>query len=110
VNLTSINSDIQLYLIQRLTILAKQRSDLNLPNPWPSGDEIIALTRKSAGLFIFASTMVKFIEMTQMNVYNFLFLKQVAQHMKDMLAFTPCTPKSCCMPSLMSMSWGCLTI
>ena len=57
----SINSDIQLYLTQRLTAIAKQRSDLDLPNPWPCGDEIEILTNKSSGLFIFASTLVRFI-------------------------------------------------
>ena len=59
---SSVNSDIQLYLTQRLTEIAKQRSDLELPDSWPQDDEIIALTKKSSGLFIFASTMVRFIE------------------------------------------------
>ena len=58
----SVNNDIQLYLTQRLTAIAKQRSDLHLPNPWPCGDEIEILTKKSSGLFIFASTLVRFIE------------------------------------------------
>ena len=62
VELSSVNNDIQLYLTQRLTMVAKQRSDLDLPNPWPSGGEIMALTKKSSGLFIFASTLVRFIE------------------------------------------------
>ena len=58
----SVNKDIQLYLVERLTKIAKQRSDLDLPNPWPHDSEIEALTEKSSGLFIFASTMVRFIE------------------------------------------------
>jgi len=62
VDLTSVNKDIQLYLTERLTKIAKQRSDLDLPNPWPHDSEIEALTKKSSGLFIFASTMVKFVE------------------------------------------------
>ena len=61
VDLTSINKDIQLYLTERLTKIAKQRSGLDLPNPWPHNSEIEALTKKSSGLFIFASTMVRFI-------------------------------------------------
>jgi len=65
VDLTSINKDIQLYLTERLTKIAKQRSDLDLPNPWPHDSEIEALTKKSSGLFIFASTMVRFIESGQ---------------------------------------------
>jgi len=62
VDLTSVNNDIQLYLTQRLTTIAKQRSDLELPSPWPHENEIEALTKKSSGLFIFASTVVRFIE------------------------------------------------
>ena len=57
----SVNNDIQLYLTQRLTGITKQRSDLELPNPWPHENEIMALTKKSSGLFIFASTLVRFI-------------------------------------------------
>ena len=59
---SSVSSDIQLYLTQRLTTIAKQRSDLRLPDSWPHDDEILALTKKSSGLFIFASTLAKFIE------------------------------------------------
>jgi len=59
---SSVNDDIQLYLTQRLTMIAKQRSGLNLPTPWPCGDQITALTKKSSGLFIFASTLARFIE------------------------------------------------
>ena len=58
---SSVNDDIQLYLTQKLTTIAKQRSDLDLPNPWPHDYEIRALTKKSSGLFIFASTLVRFI-------------------------------------------------
>jgi len=59
---SSVDDDIQLYLTQRLTAVAKQRSDLDLPNPWPHNNEIRALTKKSSGLFIFASTLARFIE------------------------------------------------
>jgi len=59
---SSVNNDIQLYLTQRLTTIAKQRSDIDLPNPWPRDCEIEALTKKSSGLFIFASTLARFIE------------------------------------------------
>jgi len=59
---SSVNNDIQLYLTQRLTAIAKQRSDVELPDSWPHDDEIAALTKKSSGLFIFASTLVRFIE------------------------------------------------
>jgi hypothetical protein len=61
VELSSVDNDIRLYLTQSLTTIAKQRSDLELSDPWPRDDEIEALTRKSSGLFIFASTLVRFI-------------------------------------------------
>ena len=62
VELSSISNDIQLYLAQKLTAIAKRRSDVELPDPWPHDYEIEALTKKSSGLFIFASTLVRFIE------------------------------------------------
>jgi hypothetical protein len=61
VELSSVDNDIQLYLTQKLTTIAKQRSDFDLSNPWPHDNEIKALTKKSSGLFIFASTLVKFV-------------------------------------------------
>ena len=62
VELSSVSTDIQLYLTQRLTTITKQRSGHDLPNPWPCDGDIEALTQKSAGLFIFASTLARFIE------------------------------------------------
>ena len=62
VDLSSVDNDIQLYLTQRLTMIAKRRSDVDLPNPWPHDHEIKALAKKSSGLFIFASTVARFIE------------------------------------------------
>jgi hypothetical protein len=62
VELSSIDNDIQLYLRQRLTAIAKQRSDIELPDPWPRDNEISALAEKSSRLFIFASTLARFIE------------------------------------------------
>jgi hypothetical protein len=61
VELSSVDNDIRLYLTQRLTAIAKRRSDLDLSDPWPQDDEIEALTKKSSGLFIFASTLVRFV-------------------------------------------------
>jgi hypothetical protein len=58
---SNVDNDIRSYLTDRLTTIAKQRSDLDLPDPWPHDNEIISLTRKSSGLFIFASTLVRFI-------------------------------------------------
>ena len=59
---SDVDKDISLYLMHRLTTIAKQRSGLELPTLWPHKDEITALTTKSSGLFIFASTLVRFIE------------------------------------------------
>ena len=61
VELASVDNDIRLYLAQSLTTIVKRRSDLDLPDPWPCDSELIALTKKASGLFIFASTLVKFI-------------------------------------------------
>jgi hypothetical protein len=61
VELSRVDDDIRLYLTQRLTEIAKRRSDLDLSDPWPHDNEIEALTKKSSGLFIFASTLVRFV-------------------------------------------------
>ena len=62
VELSRVDEDIRLYLQEKLGAVAKRRSDLELPDQWPSDDDLTALTKKSSGLFIFASTLVKFIE------------------------------------------------
>ena len=61
VELSCVDNDIQLYLTERLITIAKQRSNFNLPKPWPQNSEIKILTKKSSGLFIFASTLARFI-------------------------------------------------
>ena len=62
VELSNVDNDIRLYLTQKLSAIARRRSDIDLPNLWPRDNEIIALVEKSSGLFIFASTLVRFIE------------------------------------------------
>ena len=59
---SEVNGDIRLYLQERLTAVAKRRSDLDLSEPWPSEEDLKTLTKKSSGLFIFASTLARFIE------------------------------------------------
>jgi len=59
---TSVGGDIRLYLTEKLTAIAKRRSDLDLSEVWPSDEDIAVLVKKSSGLFIFASTVVRFIE------------------------------------------------
>jgi len=57
----AVNSDIKLYFQTRLTDLAKERSDCDLGEGWPSSSEIRILCKKAAGFFIYASTVVKFV-------------------------------------------------
>ena len=62
VNRSTTDDDIRLYLQEKLTAVSKRRSDLDLSDPWPCEEDLTALTKKSSGLFIFASTLVRFIE------------------------------------------------
>ena len=62
VELSSVDQDIRLYLQEKLTAVAKRRSDFDLPNSWPCDEDLTTLTKKSSGLFIFASTLARFIE------------------------------------------------
>ena len=62
VKLSDVDEDIRLYFREKLTAVAARRSDFDLSKPWPGGEDLTALTRKSSGLFIFASTLVRFIE------------------------------------------------
>jgi hypothetical protein len=62
VKLSTVDEDIRLYLQEKLTAVSKRRSDLDLSDPWPCDEDLTALTKKASGLFIFASTLVRFIE------------------------------------------------
>ena len=53
---------VELSLQEKLTAASKRRSDFDLPDPWPCDQDLTALTRKSSGLVIFASTLARFIE------------------------------------------------
>jgi hypothetical protein len=57
-----VDQDIQLYLKEKLAVIAKRNNGFDLPNPWPCSGDLEVLTKKSSGLFIFASTLVRFIE------------------------------------------------
>ncbi|KAG6810636.1 hypothetical protein H0H92_011041 [Tricholoma furcatifolium] len=59
---SDVDADIHLYLCTRLSQGFMQRSNLNLPEAWPSEEEIQILTRKCEQLFIFASTAVIYIQ------------------------------------------------
>jgi len=60
-----VDSDIELFFRSQLSSLVPTRSDCNLPEGWPSPSDIKILCRKAARLFIYASTVVKFIMLSQ---------------------------------------------
>ena len=57
---SDVDKDIQLYLRKKLAAVTERRNDLTLP--WPRDDQIVTLTEKASGLFIFASTFLRFID------------------------------------------------
>jgi hypothetical protein len=58
---SSVDSDIRLFFKIQLTSISKNRSDCNLPEEWPNAVDLDALCAKSAGLFIYASTVVRYV-------------------------------------------------
>jgi len=56
-----VDSDIRLFLKTQLTNIAKDRSICDFAEDWPSLQDIDALCKKTAGFFIYASTVVKFV-------------------------------------------------
>ena len=58
---SSVDSDIRLLFQIQLVSIAKNRSDCNLPEPWPSSADLDTLCEKAAGLFIYASTVIRFV-------------------------------------------------
>ena len=58
---SSVDGDIKLFFEIRLGDIAKTRSDCDLTENWPSSYDIGVLCKKAAGLFIYASTVVKFV-------------------------------------------------
>jgi len=57
----AVDRDIRLLFQTQLISLAKNRSDPDLTEGWPSSSDITILCRKAAGFFIYASTVVKFV-------------------------------------------------
>jgi WD40 repeat protein len=55
-----VDIDIQLFLTTHLTEIAKHPVYRDLPKEWPSPSDIAILCEKAAGLFIYASTVVRF--------------------------------------------------
>ena len=58
---SSVDGDIKLLFETQLGDIVKNRSDCDLTESWPSSYDINILCRKAAGLFIYASTVIKFI-------------------------------------------------
>ena len=61
VNRLSVDEDIKLYLRAYLTNIRERRSDCEFPKEWPSSYDINTLRKMAGGLFIYASTVVKFV-------------------------------------------------
>ena len=56
-----VDRDIRLYFTTQLTEISKTRSDCDLIEGWPDSGDIDTLCEKADGLFIYASTVLKFI-------------------------------------------------
>jgi len=57
-----VDTDIKLFFRTRLTDIAKTRSDCDFTQDRPSPSDINILCKKAAGLFIYASTIIKLLE------------------------------------------------
>jgi len=60
-----VDSDIELFFHTQFASLAKNRSDCDLTENWPSSSDIQILCRKAAGFFIYASTVIKFVMLSE---------------------------------------------
>ena len=56
-----VDTDIRLFFQMRLAEIAKNRSHCDVTEDWPIPSDITILCEKTAGLFIYASTVVKFV-------------------------------------------------
>ena len=59
---SSVDGDIKLFFKIQLSNIAKTRSDDDFTEDWPGSLDIDLLCKKAGGLFIYASTVIKFIE------------------------------------------------
>ena len=57
-----VDNDIELFFRTQLVSLAKNRSDCASIGDWPSSSDVDILCKKAAGFFIYAATVVKFID------------------------------------------------
>ena len=56
-----VDRDIKLFFRTQLAEISKTRSDCDFAEEWPSSHDVDILCKKAAGLFIYASTVTKFI-------------------------------------------------
>jgi hypothetical protein len=56
-----VDNDIKLFFQSQLADLAENRSDCDSMGDWPSPSDVEILCKKAAGLFIYASTVIKFV-------------------------------------------------
>ena len=56
-----VDSDIKLFFRTQLIHVAETRNNCDLTEDWPSSDDIDILCKKAGGLFIYASTVIKFV-------------------------------------------------
>ena len=56
-----VDDDIKLYLRTYLTNIRETRSDCEFPDEWPSSYDVNLLCKEAGGLFIYASTVIKFV-------------------------------------------------
>ena len=56
-----VDRDIKLFLKTKLASISKTRSDCDFTEEWPNLDDVDTLCKKAAGLFIYASTVTKFV-------------------------------------------------
>ena len=61
VECSSVDRDIKLFFRTQLAEIARSRSDCDLGEDWPSSPDLNTLCKKAAGLFIYASTLIKFV-------------------------------------------------
>ena len=59
---SSVDSDIKLFLKTQLANVAVHRSNCDLGEDWPSPHDIGILCKKAAGFFIYAATVIKFVQ------------------------------------------------
>ena len=79
---SSVDGDIRLFFGTRLADIIKNRSDCNLLRDWPTASDLDALCEKAAGLFIYASTVVKFVASKD---------HQPAERLMDIISLPQCT-------------------